>query len=150
MIVAGDQHCAGNDRQIRRHRLLRAGSRLAILWLLNVFDRKADTTPTGTCKYIALPNKGEVLPFGDWCFRMVQGPVLHFRSRYRFELDTSGMPEAKVDVYDGDDRRYYRAGDCFVLGVPWSRIEIAAIKGPGVIRVRVGEPVNWKDKLTSC
>lgn len=87
---------------------------------------------------------------------MVVRQTLHFRSRHVFELDTSGMPEAKLDVYDGDDRRYLDqtrtiyAIDCFTVRVPWSRLEVTALKGPGVIRVCVGGPVNWKDKLTNC
>jgi hypothetical protein len=41
---------------------------VAVLSLTGAFERTADVTPTANCEYIALPNKGEVLPFGDWCF----------------------------------------------------------------------------------
>lgn len=46
---------------------------LGVLRATGVLERTADTTPTRTCEYIALRTKGEILPSGDWCFRMVQG-----------------------------------------------------------------------------
>lgn len=132
---------------------------LAVFSLTGAFERTADVTPTGTCEYIAPPAKGEIIPFGDWCVRLIAGQTFHIRTRHVFEYDTSGLPEARIDVYDPDDRRYlnltrteYAAtpSPCFRLTDPYSRIEITALKFPGFVRIRVGEPVNWKDKLTNC
>ncbi len=90
---------------------------------------------------------------------MVAGQTLHLRTRHTFELDTSGMPESRIEVYDPDDKRYLNQSRtitgtspaaCYSVTVPYSRIEITAAKAPGVIRIRVGDRDNWRDRLTNC
>ena len=72
---------------------------------------------------------------------MAAGQTLYLKNRHSFELDTSGMPESQVEVYDPDDRRHLNQSRtitgtdpaaCYRLTVPYSRIEITAAKAPGM------------------
>lgn len=128
---------------------------LGVMSATGAFESKPKPPqPPPQCQYGGLPALDQYIPSGDWCFRLSAGQTLHIKVGYPFEIGIKDILEVRLDVFDPSGNKYphetqtLRPNACVRLPARWSRAEITAINGSGVVRLR---PVgNYPDRINDC